>query len=107
MRAQARIFAALVAVPVTFIASGANNAETAVPKRGDLGNTFLRPPQKERNVVDAFVLPPWKERDAGKMFLRSPQNERKAENMYVLPPQSDRDAGRYSREIFLRPTQQN
>ena len=35
MRAQVRVFAALVAVLLVLIAAGANEAETAVSKRGD------------------------------------------------------------------------
>jgi len=76
MKAQVRIFAALVAVPLLFIAAGANNAETAVPEHEGSGKKFLRAPQKDRDAANVFLLPPQKERDPRKMFLRSAQNER-------------------------------
>ena len=101
MRAQVRVFAALVAAPLLLVAAGANEAETAAPKRGDWGSGFLRPPQREGGAGDMFALPPRKGRDAGKVFLRPSRKRREAENMFLLPPQNGRDAGR----TFLHPAQ--
>ena len=58
MRAQVRVFAALVAVPLVFVAAGANEAETEVPKSGDWGSRFLRQAQREGGAGYMFVLPP-------------------------------------------------